>query len=90
MYFVVKLQNKQKHLVPQKWIKDIDKDLIKMFNYGITYLKKKLFTVYISVNLHDEPDFGLSVLNELKLDRCGCYKASIVKSCGEYISIYSN
>lgn len=90
MYFLVKLKNNQKSLVPQKWIKDIDKVLLKIYNYGIRYLKKKLFTVYISVNFHDEPDFDLSVFDELRLDRGGCYEASIVKCFGKHILIYFN
>lgn len=86
MFYLVKLQSSERYLVPQQWIKDIDEDLAKIFNYGITYLKNKLFTVYISKNYNNEADFQLGICNELKNDRAACYKASIVKCFGEYTS----
>lgn len=83
MFFVVKLQNSQKALVPQKWIQNIDECLIMVYNYGVRYLKKKTFTVFISKNFEEEPDFKLNISNELQGDRSGCYKASIMRGIGK-------
>lgn len=87
MFFLVKLQNSQRALVPQKWIQNIDEYLIKLYNYGIKYFKNKPLTVYISKKFEEEPDFKLNISNQLQVDRSGCYKAYILKSFGKISSI---
>lgn len=83
MYYIVKLRSQQKFLIPQNWIKNLDQYLMKIYNYGITYIKRDYFKVFISNNFNDEPDFQLPVLNAKTNDRSGCYEAQILRNFGK-------
>lgn len=83
MYFVVEIQNsKEKITVPLKWIKNLD--LCTIFNYGLTYKKKIIYTVFNCADQSTEPDFSLNISNQLDIRRPACYRAKILKCSGKY------
>lgn len=64
MYFLVLLkESNQKAIVPQKWILNLDIETL--LNYGVKFIKKKVFKVFISIVFGAEPDFHLDVMNVL-------------------------
>lgn len=83
MYFRVEIQGSlEKVIIPLKWIKNME--TIFLFNYGVSYMKKRIFTVFIHADQSREPDFNLDVLTQLNLQRAACYEAKILKCCGKY------
>lgn len=84
MYFLIKIQDSnEKVVVPLKWIKNLD--MTTLFNYGVKYVKKKIFTVFIYADQTVEPDFSLNTFAHLKIEWPACYKAKILKCCGKYL-----
>lgn len=82
MYFLVVLKDsKEKVVIPQKWISNLNLEII--LNAGITFVRKA-HTVFISKNHEDEPDFNLAINHSLDINRPGCYHAIIVKAFGNY------
>lgn len=82
MYFLVSLkQTAQKAVIPQKWIQNLNMESI--LNSGVQLSKRKLHKVYISNVDSEEPDFQLTVLTRLNLQRPACYEAYIVKAFGK-------
>lgn len=92
MFFIVNISElKKKIIVPSKWIKDLNVDLVKIFNYGISYIKNKSFIVFVSENFDDEPNFNLESTAVFNIRRPSCYKANLLKCFGKgKISIYLN
>lgn len=81
MYFLVLLkETHQKAIVPQKWIMNLDFETL--LNYGVKFIKKKVFKVFISNVFGDEPDFHLDVMSILETQRPACYNAHIIKTFG--------
>lgn len=81
MYFLIQLkETKEKAIVPQKWILNLD--LETLLNYGVKFLVKKIFKVFISNVFGAEPDFNLDVMRILDTRRPACYNAYIVKTFG--------
>lgn len=90
MFFLVILKNsKEKVIVPVKWIQNLD--TTKLFNYGIVYMKKKVYKIYFSNKmLHDEPDFQTTILDRIDLSQPACYETKIVQCFGKLIEILLN
>lgn len=86
MYFVVKLkESAEKIVVPLKWIQDLN--MAQLWNYGITALKRKIFKVFVSQNMSEEPDFQLAVRTlPYNGNRTACYMATLIASFCEYFS----
>lgn len=81
MYFLVSLkETEQKAIVPQKWILNLDFETL--LNYGVKFIKKKVFKVFISNVFVAEPDFHLDMNILLDIQRPACYNAYIVKIFG--------
>lgn len=84
MYFLVKIQGSNERIVvPLKWIKGLE--MTTLFNYGVSYVKKKIFTVFIFADQSVEPDFALNTFANLNIERPACYKAKILECCGRYL-----
>lgn len=90
MFLIVALEDSKKVLVPIKWIFGLNKDTPKLFNYGVTYLKRNKYKIFVSNNFNEEPDFTMKVLDQFKENRSGCYKGSIVKCFGNQINTKSS
>lgn len=84
MYFVVKLKDSaDKKVVPLKWIQHLN--MAQLWNYGLTVLKRKIFKVFISHNMSEEPDFQLAVQTfPYNGNRTACYMATVIASFCKY------
>lgn len=84
MFFIVALNttNKDKIIVPFKWIYKLD--LVKLLNYGKTAFKKMKVIVYFSKFFDDEPDFNCCRSDVFIARRAACYEATIVRSFGKF------
>lgn len=74
-------ENKAKKLIPSKWVKNLN--IAELLNYGVTYHKKKLYTVFYSPLISDEPDFTLKEKPAMDEKRGASYKAYILKAFGK-------
>lgn len=86
MYFLVLLKTidnpKKAIIVPSKWIKSID--LSAVLNYGLRYQRNKIFKIYYSKDLFDEPDFNLHIVTRFDEQQCDCYNGTLVKHFGKF------
>lgn len=81
MYFLVEIRNSKERIkVPLKWIQNLDLSMI--FNYGVRYQKNIIYTIFACADKSAEPDFRLTKLNRLDLQRPACYQAKILKCSG--------
>lgn len=71
-----------KKIIPSKWVKNLK--VADLLNYGVTYHKKKLYTVFYSAHISSDPDFTLDVSSAMNNTRDACYKAYILKAFGKY------
>lgn len=89
MYFLVKLiESKEKIVIPSQWIKDLD--MCAVYNYGVTYQKNKVFTVFVTGDEKSEPDFQLAIRSHLKLTHPACYQAKLLKCFGNIFTFVVN
>lgn len=81
MYFLVSIKGTgQKAIVPQKWISNLDIEVL--LNYGVRFVAKNKLKAFISNAFGSEPDFHLNTLNFLDLSRPACYNVYIIRSFG--------
>lgn len=83
MFFVVYLSNSERVLVPSNWIRGIGEYKMLLVNYGIPYLNGKLFKIFVSPNINDEPDFRLDIREQFAVGHCACYTGLIKYSFGK-------
>lgn len=83
MFFVVYLSNAERVLVPSTWIRGIGEYKTLLVNYGIPYLKGKLFKIFVSPNINDEPDFRLDIREQFDVGHRACYTGLIKYSFGK-------
>lgn len=84
MFFIISINiSKKKVIVPSKWIKGLNVDIIKLFNYGKLYNKSKTYTVFISNNHNDEPNFDLGLSTVFNIENPACYEAILSWSFGK-------
>lgn len=85
MYFIVKLHtsDKEKIIVPLKWIRNLN--LVCLLNYGMPIHRKKSVVVYFmnSKPFDAEPDFQVNVQQNFDYNRAACYDATIIKGFGK-------
>lgn len=89
MFFIVSIQlngHNAKKCIPLKWIKGLDS--VFLFNYGKAYLKSKPYTIFLSSNTNDEPDFDLRLLEAIDEKHAGCYTATILHIIGKFNSTF--
>lgn len=62
-----------------------------LLNYGIAYLRKYDFKVFIPCdNTGEEPDFSLHILTRIDTTRSACYEAVISKCFSEWTILVKN
>lgn len=55
-----------------------------VLNYGIRYQKKKIYKIYYSKNMFDEPDFNLNIATRFNEQQCACYNGTLFKHFGKF------
>lgn len=78
MFFLIQLKSGQKNIVPIKWIKQLN--FCDLLNRGVTFFKKREYSVYISNDINDEPDFTLEVCDSIENKNPALYKG-FIKIC---------
>lgn len=69
--------------MPSNWIRGIGDYKTLLINYGIPYLKGKLFKIFVSSNINDEPDFRLCIREQFDVVNRACYTGLIKYSFGK-------
>lgn len=89
MFFIILIKTfKKKVIVPSKWVKGLNVDLIKLFNYGKIYNKHKTYTVFISNNHDDEPNFEMGISAVFDTNLPACYEATLSWAFGKKINFH--
>lgn len=73
----------KKILVPSKYIKHLE--ITNIFNYGLTYQRNKIYTVFFSPNFDNEPNFQAMLQANFNEAIDACYAGSISRYFGKSV-----
>lgn len=81
MFFLVNIKlTNDNILIPSKWIKKLK--TTELLNYGMQYHKNKIYTIFYSDSINNEPRFDLPISAVFDEKKDGCYEGSIIKHFG--------